>query len=370
MFWGLSTNKTTMQANKTELRKKNIIYSLVLILAVGGVYVYRNYIKNPIPKQLENLVEVYNTGITMGVINYNIKYLAQEGVDLQLGIDSVLKAFNQSLSTYTPESEISRFNKPDTKSLVFESSFFYPVLKASKEVYDATGGAFDPTIMPLVNAWGFGPDKAPTLKDEDSTKVDSLLQLVDYSLINFNQDSITKQKLGLQLDFSAVAKGYAVDLVANYLSEHNIDNFMVEIGGELSCHGTNIKGDTWLIGIDNPTYLERGGQMLSGKVKLKDKGLATSGNYRNFYIKEGKKYAHTISPHTGRPVQHSLLSASVFAENCMLADAYATAFMVIGKDSAVQILENNKDIEGFLIYDEEGELKTYTSPSLENYLVK
>ena len=360
-----------MEISKTELRKKNIIYSLVLIVVVGIVYVYRNYVASEnSPPHLEGLTEVYNSGITMGVIQYNIKYLSKNGADFQPKIDSVLAAFNQSLSTYIPDSEISRFNVAETSSLKFESPFFYPVLKTSKKVHDATNGAFDPTIMPLVNAWGFGPDKEPVLKYGDDTMIDSLRQYVDFNLIEFNEDSIVKLKPGVQVDFSAVAKGYAVDLVANFLANKDIENYMVEIGGELSCKGVNSKDKIWLIGVDNPLYLERGGDNLGGKVKLKDKALATSGNYKNYYIKDGKRYAHTISPITGLPIFHSLLSASVFAENCMLADAYATAFMVLGKDSAIQIIENNPEIEGFLIYDEDGKMKTFVSPSLKSYFVE
>jgi len=340
-------------------QRKNIIYSLVLITLVIAVYLYRNS-GDGVKK------EMTVSGVTMGVVPYNVKYLDAQERDFQTAIDSLLEGFNESLSTYIKYSEISRFNK-DSTGIALSSGFFHPVLKASEKIYQATNGAFDPTVMPLVNAWGFGPNKEP---QADSASVDSLMQFVGFDLIQYSADSVKKARSGVQLDFSAVAKGYAVDLVGELLLENGVEDFMVEIGGEVVCHGRNRQGDAWLIGINNPQYMVKGGDMLTAKIRLDNKALATSGNYRNYYVKDGKKYAHTINPKTGYPVEHNLLSASVFAVSCMDADAYATAFMVVGTQQAITWLEENDGIEGFLIYDEGGETKTYCTKALEQYFVK
>ena len=357
-----------MQRDREVLRRKNIIYSVVLLFFVGSVYVYRNYLNVEQNSLKEGFVEIYNQGVTMGVVQYNIKYLAEEGTDHQPAIDSLLAAFNQSLSTYVPNSEISTFNQAGTDSITFTSSFFFPVLKESEEVYQKTNGAFDPTVMPLVNAWGFGPDGEPVLNEQSIKAIDSLLSFVGFEKLDFNNTGVSKKVKGVQLDFSAIAKGYAVDLVADLLEKRDIKNYLVEIGGEMVCSGKNAKGEFWLIGIDNPRYLEQGGEVLSAKIKIENRALATSGNYRNYYIKDGKRYAHTISPKTGMPVQHNLLSASVFSKNCMRADAFATAFMAMGTEEAKKILDSEKDLEAILIYEEEGDLKNYISPSLLSYI--
>ena len=339
-------------------RKKNIIYSFILITLVGIVWVYRKY--NP-----ETSTHFHVRGTTMGVVPYNVKYIDLEGRPLDEEIKQVLVDFNQSLSTYIPSSEISRFNKGT--SLKYESSFFYPVLQESKDVFEATEGSFDPTIQPLVKAWGFGPGKTPTIKDEE---VDSIKSFVDFDkFISFDQEEVKKSKEGVELDFSAIAKGYAVDVVADLLREKNIHNFMVEIGGEIVCEGHNEKEKTWKIGIDNPRYNEGGQeQQLSLIVELPNKALATSGNYRNFYVKDGKKFAHTLDPRSGYPVQHSLLSASVFSSSCMRSDAYATAFMVMGVEKAIKVIESHSDLEAILIYDDNGVMKNYISKGAEGLI--
>jgi len=343
---------------KQALRKKNLIYSLVLIGVVIVVYLYRNYFG-------DRVQEVTVQGTTMGVVQYNVKYLSTEGLDLSQAVDSLLVAFNQSLSTYEPVSEITRFNKAD-ESLSFESGFFYPVLKSSQEIYKATDGAFDPTVMPLVNAWGFGPEKGAELQTDN---LDSLISLVGFDKISFDRKKVSKALPNMQLDFSAIAKGYAVDLVAELLESRGLTDYMVEIGGEVVCKGNNLKGIPWIIGINNPLYNEQGGEFIAAKVQLVNRALATSGNYQNYYIKDGKKYAHTISPKTGRPVEHNLLSASVFAPDCMTADAFATAFMVVGKDSAINLLEGNPKLLGLLIYDDNGTMKSWKSEGLDAFLV-
>lgn len=345
-------------------RKKNAIYSLILVLLLVGVWWYRNANNSKIGGAFGNYKKVAIHGNTMGT-TYSIKYLEPEGISYQEAIDSILKEFNYSLSTYIPSSEISRFNEGTI--LRYESPFFYPVLKRSKEIYETTDGAFDPTVGPLVNAWGFGPNES---KAPDSAKVDSLLQLVNYDSIFFDSISACKLMKGIELDFSAIAKGYGVDVVADYLQSQGVENMMVEIGGEIYCSGKNENGAIWLIGIDNPEA-ENGANKIRATVKLNDMALATSGNYRNYYEKDGVKYAHTISPRTGYPVRHSLLSASVFAEDCMTADAYATAFMVMGIKKAKRILQKEKELEAYLIYhDENGNIKTFTTDGISSSISK
>jgi len=304
--------------------------------------------------------EVLLTGKTMGPIEYHVKYLSKESVSYQMEVDSVLRAFNQSLSTYVPTSEISRFNQSD--SLVFETAYMFPVLETSKKVYEMTGGAFDPTVGPLVNAWGFGPNKAPSA---DTSKIDSLLRFVGFNKISFTDTKVVKSVPGIYLDFSAVAKGYGVDLLGQFLESKGIEDYMVEIGGEVVCKGKNQKGEWWLIGVDNPE-LDAKSENIAATVMLENRAMATSGNYRNFYELNGKKYAHTIDPSTGRPVAHSLLSASVFAPDCMTADALATACMVMGVEQAVHLFEGNPELDAILIYHGgDGKIHTHVTSGIK-----
>jgi len=343
-----------------EAKKKNAIIAsaLVLILFIG--YLYMNGNSNDKIYNPDNLVSF--TGETMGTI-YSIKYLDTQKRDYKTEVDSLLKVFNQSLSTYEQASEISIFNNSDTLNL--NLPYFLPVLQKSKEIWEVTAGAFDPTIMPLVNLWGFGPAKRSQV---DSLEVDSLLNLVGFDKVLFDSTKVYKTQPNVQLDFSAIAKGYGVDVVANYLISHNINNLMVEIGGELYCKGKNERGQYWLIGIDNP---EAKGieEYLKAKISIKNRAVATSGNYRNYYKEEGRTYAHTISPFTGFPIQKEIISASVFADGCMEADAYATAFMVVGLAKAKQILSENIGMDAYLIFkDKQDSLKTFYTSGIESYI--
>lgn len=334
-------------------------YPIVLILVVFIVWKIRQD-KSP---QLQ-MVEI--SGTTMGTIGYSVKYFNEDGNNLSEAIDSLLKVWNLSLSTYIPESEISRFNKADG-CFEFESIYFLPVLKASKEVYKNSNGAFDPTVGPLVNAWGFGPDKSMT---PDSSRVDSLMKLVGYNKIKFDDQKVCKDIPGIKLDFSAIAKGYAVDVIANFLESKGIHNLLVEIGGELICKGTKNGGLPWRTAIEDPTVKVYERKFLA-VVNLKDRAVATSGNYRNYYVQNGKKYVHTINPATGYPISHTLLSASVFADNCMLADAYATAFMVLGVEKTKTILNNNPSIDAYLIFsDHQGEISTFITAGIAQNIEK
>lgn len=333
-------------------QKKNIIYSAVLLLVVGAVWLYRD------ARSAEDTVRSLVTfrGETMGTI-YSIKYLDAQQRNFKESIDSLMLVFNQSLSHYIPDSEISRFNREDT--FRFELPYFYPVLEKSKEVYEKTQGAFDPTVAPLVNAWGFGPD---TTQTPSQAVIDSLLQVVGFNNIHFTQTYVAKSKAGVQLNFSAIAKGYGVDVIAGFLQQQGIQDFMVEVGGEVVARGRNAKGEVWRIGINNP---ENPGQ-LSSAIALNNRAIATSGDYLNFYEKGGKRYAHTINPKTGSPVGHTALSVSVLADDCMTADAYATAFMVLGVEKSKEILQRDATIEAYIIYDENGVDKVFVSEGLKD----
>ncbi len=307
-------------------------------------------------------VEVSLSGNTMGT-DYHITYLVKGGADYQQQIDSLLKVWNMSMSTFIPGSEISYFNTHDT--LVYRSKYFYPVLLKSREVYKATGGAFDPTVMPLVNAWGFGPARESM---PDSAQVDSILQYIGFDKLDFDATKVWKKKKGIQLDFSAIAKGYGVDVIGNYLLSKGVENYIVEIGGEVRSRGKNKKDKLWTAGIEDPKVdvLE---SKITAVLKLNNEAVATSGNYRNYYVKNGKKYSHEINPFTGYPAEQNILSASVIAPDCMTADAFATGFMVLGLDGSLKVLEKRKDLKVYFIYsDAKGNVKTYMSNGVKDMI--
>lgn len=292
------------------------------------------------------------SGLIFGTM-YNVTYQSKN--DLKSSIDSILNVFDGSLSPFNDTATISKINRNEP---IIADELFTTVFHKSIEVSEATDGAFDITIAPLVNAWGFGFKEG---RFPDSLMVDSLLQIIGYQKVAINeQQQVIKQDERMMLNCSAIAKGYAVDVVANLLKSKGVENMMVDIGGEVVVHGKNPKSEDWRIGINKPIDDSLStNQELETIVKITNVGIATSGNYRNYYYKDGKKYAHTIDPRTGYPVQHSLLSATVIANDCMTADAYATAFMVMGVEKAMQIAESNPKIEAFFIYaDEEGETQT------------
>ena len=330
------------------------------ILALIAVFLLYRISKNG--QEQKHLQEF--TGQTMGTITYSVKVMAEDPLPIGFGIDSVLKAFNQSLSTYVPSSEISKFNATDT--LLEPSDLFTKVLLTSKEVHTKTDGAFDPTIGPLVNAWGFGPDRKPL--DLDSIKVDSLLQRVDFDKIQAGRQLISKES-GMYIDFSAIAKGYAVDLVAKYVESFGVEDYFVEIGGEVRTKGINKKQEIWKVGVDHP-LVAKDERKTMAIIALENRAVATSGNYRNYYKKDSVLIAHIIDPRTGYPASGDLLSASVFATDCMEADAYATALMVLGLEKSRQLIEKNPSLDAVLIYQEEGTLKSYISSGIEASVVQ
>ena len=273
---------------------------------------------------------------------YTVTY--EHNADLQPQIVSAMQAVDNSLSPFNRGSIITHVNNNDSVCL---DELFTEVFLTAKQIYDESHGAFDPTVAPLVNAWGFGFKKGIEISP---ATIDSLRILVGFDRINLNGEHIEKDDSLIMLDFSAIAKGYGSDRVARVLDSCGVKNYMVEIGGEVVVKGVNKNGNPWGIGITKPTDDSLSvNQELQTVLRLTDCAIATSGNYRNFYYKDGVKYAHTIDPRTGYPVQHSLLSATVIADNCMRADALATAFMVLGADSAMAYCERHPEIEGYFI---------------------
>lgn len=301
------------------------------------------------------------SGETMGT-TYQVKYFSQHNTDLKPQIDSVLQLVNASLSTYIPTSTISRFNQAANASWV--DAYFIINYEKAKRIGAESQGAFDMTVMPLVNAWGFGFKKMAN--EVDSALIDSLLQNIGPDKVWLVGDTLYKARPAVMVDFSALAKGFGVDEVGRLLESLGIKVYMVEIGGEVLTKGTKpLEGD-WLVAIEKPIDDQSGTQKeVELVVPLRDKAMATSGNYRNFYVRAGKKFAHEIDPKTGYPVNHNLLSATVVAADCMTADAWATAFMVMGFEQAKKIATSRSDLEVALIYaDEKGQNQIYLSQGL------
>lgn len=297
---------------------------------------------------------------------WNITYESPDSVNLKPDVDSLLKVFDMSFSIYEPESLISKINRNE---FVEVDKHFTDVFNTAKNVWKESGGYFDITVMPLVDAWGFGPGEKA---DIDSQVIDSLLQFVGMEKVNIEGNKVRKAHPYLRLDMNAIAKGYAVDVVCGYFDSLGIKNYMVEIGGELKSKGINPSGSTWKIGVDKPSFDNvMSGQQLQVILQISNLALATSGNYRRYYEEDGVKYAHSISPMTGYPVRHSLLSVTIVAKDCKTADAWATACMVMGLDKSIETLEKKKDLEAYMIYsDETGRYQTYLTKGLKPYILK
>ena len=294
-------------------------------------------------------------------------------------IDSILNKIDFVLSNYNSESTISCINKnKNDTSFIDESGYFLDCFKESIEINLNTNGAFDPSIHPLVKSWGLF--KVANESVLSKNKVDSIMNFVGFKnghhyLIKNNNDSIYFQKIDkrFEFDFNAIAQGYSVDVIADFFNSKNIKNYFIELGGEIKVKGLNQDNIPWNIGIDKPQKNNKNERIIHKILSVTDKSIATSGNYRKFYIRNGKKYSHTISPFTGQPVQHNLLSATVISNNCSTADAYATAFMVMGLEKTKKFLSNKENInlDVYLIYEnKDGELVEYISKGMRKYLNK
>lgn len=371
-YLGISKHHFLNEVYKKDKSSKKSI-SCVLVLVV--LCTFFSSCKNESTPGILRYIKL--SGKTMGT-TYNITYADSLNQRLKKDIDQLLIEVNQDMSTYIDNSTISIFNKRivDSMLLLKESSLidiaknpaqsvprfhFYKNFRAAKKIYEKTNGYFDPTILPLASYWGFSSDNHRAVTAVDSIAVDSLLRFVgfDKTLLSKKEDGIYLSKLnkGVQLDFNAIAKGYGVDVIAQFLERKGLHNFLVEIGGEVRAKGKNAKNKSWTIGINRPdenASLNDFEQIIG----LENKALATSGNYRNFREVDGVKYGHTINTTTGFPELNNLLSASVLADNCMTADAYATAFMAMGFEKAFSLASKMNELEAFFIYsDEEGNMQ-------------
>ena len=282
-------------------------------------------------------------GLVFGT-RYNITYLYN--ADLKPEIEHTMALVDSALSMFNPESTISAVNS--SESILVTDTMFLKVYRRAMEISDWTGGAFDITVAPAVNAWGFGFKHAENIRQ---ATIDSLKEIIGYKKIHEQDGLITKDDPRIMLDCSAIAKGFGSDMVADMFRSKGINDFMVEIGGEIVVSGHNPKGKLWNIGISKPVDDSLSiNNELQTVIPVTDIAMATSGNYRNFYVKDGRKYAHTIDPHTCMPVSHSLLSATVFATDCATADALATSMMVMGLDSAQALCNRHPEIEAYFIY--------------------
>ena len=339
--------------------RKRLIWQVpfLTLLIVGTILIIR---------QQQNMPYQKCSSAIFGTI-YNITYQYDE--DLQQELVDEMDKVDEALSMFNEKSVIAHVNKGEHNIPKTETGkMFLEVYRMAMEVSKETDGAFDITVAPLVNAWGFGfkHDEMPT-----DAQVDSILQFVGYDKVSYfterGGEGISKRDPRIMLDCSAIAKGYGVDVVARLLKGKGIKNYMVEIGGEVATSGISQRRVPWKIGVTKPTEepLADGGE-LQTVLNVTDKCMATSGNYRNFYYKGGRRYAHTIDPKTGRPVQHNILSATVLADQCALADAYATSFMVMGLEGAKIILERHPELMAYLIYDDNGKMGVWYSPTLKD----
>lgn len=286
--------------------------------------------------------------------NYGIQYYSKNNKNYQGQFDSLFKIVNSSMSTYQKDSDISRINRNEAFEV---DEHFEVVFNRSKEIYDATGGIFDPTIGVLVNAWDFGPEgKIVAL---DSLKIDSLMMSVGLNKVTLQNRKIIKEVPATFIDFNAIAKGYGVDVIANFLDRHEVKDYLVDIGGEIRSKGQNFeKQQPWKVGIEVPDF--DGDQSLLEVISLYDESMATSGTYRKYKTDSlGNRYSHILDPKTGYPSKTNLLSISVIARDCMTADAYATAFKIMGIAKVKSFLEVHSELKAFLIFEnDQKELET------------
>jgi len=336
------------------MNKKRLLWQIpfLLLLIVGTIVILK---KQP-PFRT-------NEGMVFGTI-YKITY--QHNDDLQNEIKAAMMEVDNSLSPYNPNSIITRINHNEDTVL---NEHFLHVFNLAQQISAETEGAFDITVAPLVNAWGFGFKHSI---DIDPNVIDSLRQFVGYQKIKLEDGKIVKEDARTMLDCSAIAKGYGVDRVARLLDQKGVQHYMVDIGGEVVLKGKNPRMKTWRIGINKPVEDSLSvNQELQTILEVSDVGMATSGNYRKFYYKDGKRYAHTIDPRVGTPVQHNILSATVIAKDCTTADAYATAFMVMGLEEAKAFCEAHPELHAYFICDGEGDsYEIFATPGMEKWMVK
>ena len=303
-------------------------------------------------------------GFTQGT-TYHIAYYDDKQRDFQDDIEIILKNFDNSVSTYNPNSIITKVNKNIPVKL---DKYFITCFKKAKEVWKNTDGAFDPTVYSLVNAYGFGPGRKMKIEKKI---IDSILQFTGFEKIKLCGKRIVKKDPRVGLDFNAFAQGYSVDVVSDFLHSKGIDSYIVEIGGEVYAHGKKPDGSFWNIGIEKPIENKISENPLKATVNLYNMAIATSGNYRRYTEIDGVKYTHHIDPKTGYPTKNNLLSASLFAKDCITTDANATGILVLGLEKAKIFLKNHPEIQAYLIYsDENGIYKIYETEGIKDFITE
>ena len=311
-------------------------------------------------------VLVRNVGEAQGTY-YHIQYLSPSGVDYQCQIDSILAEVDSSVSLYVPYSIISSVNN---QKKIKTDSIFNQLYDLAYQVYIDTDSSFDCTVAPLVDYWGFYRDVDSLDFDIDSNNVTDILEKVGMNKTVFLDTTVLLEE-GVKLDFNALAQGFSVDIIAQYLDEKGLENYLIELGGELKSKGFNADNKYWIVGVDKPVDTISNINRFQFVLNLKDEALATSGNYRKFYIRDGVRYSHTINPRTGFPVQNRLLSVTVIANECSVADAYATAFMVMGVESSIELINKSEyQLDVYMVYtDSKQEWKTYISSGMQKRII-
>ena len=300
-------------------------------------------------------------GTTYSIVYEQKKNITPDSIKPE--VEKILRDFDMSLSLYEDNSILSKVNRNEDITV---DHFFEEVYRKSVSISEISGGAFDITIGPLSRAWGFGPNDRKSFSE---AKRDSLMKLVGMSKISLANGKISKVDPGIILDFNGIAQGYSVDVVARYFDELGIDNYLVEIGGEVRTRGTR-NGNLWRIGIDKPEDNNLiPGQSLQAIIRITDRSLATSGNYRKFYVEDGIKYSHTIDPETGYPAKNRLLSATIIAEDCGTADGIATACMVMGHEKSIEFINSNPQFSAYLVISgDDGNYQTWISEDLKEFI--
>lgn len=293
---------------------------------------------------------------------YIVKYYDQEGRDFSDDIDILLKEFDQSLSLWVPNSVISKVNRNEKVAL---DQYFIDNYHLSMRIAKETNGAFDFTLGPLIEAWGFGFREKIKL---NQSMIDSLKLIVGYQKVSLEGNTFIKNDERIELNFNAIAQGYSVDLISDFLIGKGIDNFLIDVGGEIISKGSKPDDIAWLVGIQKPTEDAEGAIEAQVKVELTNKAFVTSGSYRKFYEEDGKRYSHMIDPSTGYPVTHNLLSVTVLANTCAEADGYATAFMIMGIEKSLAFINHRNDLEAFFIYEENGEINYSYTDGLQSLI--
>lgn len=318
------------------------------------------------PKQNTDIVSF--SGVTMGT-TFTVKWVDSSDARIPVIRKEVAKALldvNQAMSTYIADSELSQFNQLPAKSEFIISEALFFVLSLAQSISFKTDGAFDVTVGPLVNLWGFGPD-GRVIKAPAKAEITLLQQQVGYQKLLLKADPGRAIKTAnLYVDLSAIAKGYGVDVLADIMNKHHIENFLVEIGGELRSQGTKPGNQDWKIAVESPVSGERQVQKI---LSISNTGIATSGDYRNYFEEDGVRYSHTINPGTGRPITHKLASVTVLMPTCAEADAMATAFMVMGEESAYAFAVKH-NIDAFFIVKSDQNFIEKMTPGFETRLVK